>query len=374
MEGEKSLTMFELLNKDADSNARAGTLKTKRNTIETPVFMPVGTLATVKTLSSEDLRQIGYETILSNTYHLFLRPGLEVFKHFKGLHNFMNWDRNILTDSGGFQVFSLALLRKINDDGIEFQSHIDGTKHFFTPRNVIDMQKIFGVDIMMVLDECIPYPSDKKYVENSTKRTLKWAKRSKEYNKDKYPYMFPIVQGGMYEDLRRQCTKELVDMDFCGYGIGGLSVGEERELMYDMVSVSTKEIPENKPRYLMGVGDPVDILNAVERGIDMFDCVMPTRNARNGCLFTSKGKVSIKKSEYALSDNKLDENCDCYVCSNYSVGYLNHLFRNKEILGLRLNTYHNLSFYYKLMKEIRGAIINDRFMEVKKRKIELWKS
>ena len=358
--------MFNLIAKDNQTQARAGVLKTQRSEIQTPVFMPVGTCATVKTLSSEDLNELGFQIILSNTYHLWLRPGIDVLKNFHGLHKFMNWDKSILTDSGGFQVFSLALLRKITEEGVVFQSHIDGSKHIFTPENVIDAQKAFGVDIMMVLDECIPYPSEKEYAKKSTQLTLSWAKRSRIYHKEKYPYLFCIVQGGMYEDLRKSCAKELVDMGFDGYAIGGLSVGEDRSLMYEMVGASTSQLPQEKPRYLMGVGDPVDILESVERGVDMFDCVMPTRNARNGCLFTWDGKVSIKKADYKLSDEPLDKTCNCFVCKNYSKGYLNHLFRNGEILGLRLNTYHNLSFFYKLMKEMRNAIINNNFVNFKK--------
>ncbi|MBU0651134.1 tRNA guanosine(34) transglycosylase Tgt [bacterium] len=358
--------MFNLIKTDKNSNARLGELILPRGVVKTPVFMPVGTLATVKTMTVDELEKIGYNLILGNTYHLSLRPGIEVFKKFGGLHNFMNWKGNVLTDSGGFQVFSLATLRKINEEGVSFQSHIDGSSHIFTPENVIDFQEALGVQIMMILDECIPYPSEKDYVKKSTDLTIKWAKRSRDYYKKKLPHMFGIVQGGMFEDLRKDCARKLVDMNFDGYSIGGLSVGEERNLMYEMISVTTPELPRDKPRYLMGVGEPVDILNAVERGIDMFDCVMPTRNARNGCLFTSHGKVAIKKSVYALSDEKIDNECDCYVCKNYSLGYLNHLFRSGEILGLHLNTYHNLSFFYKLMNDIRSAIMEDKFVEFKK--------
>ncbi len=356
--------MFKL--EHTDKAARAGRLKLKHGIVPTPIFMPVGTLGVVKTMSSEDLKEIGFPIILSNTYHLWLRPGIEAIEYFKGLHSFMNWGGNILTDSGGFQVFSLALLRKITDEGVTFQSHIDGSRHFFSPENVMDMQKKFGVDIMMVLDECIGYPADKDYAQKSTNRTIEWAKRSRDHYKKNDPQMFCIVQGGMYEDLRQDCARRLVDLDFAGYAIGGLSVGEENDLMYNMISASTAFLPVNKPRYLMGVGEPVDILNAVERGIDMFDCVMPTRNARNGGLFTSKGNVSIKKSEYSLNDEPLDEDCECFVCKNYSKGYLHHLFKNKEMLGLRLNTYHNLSFFYKLMNDIRSAIIRDNFLLFKK--------
>jgi queuine tRNA-ribosyltransferase len=370
------LIMFKLIEKDEKTNARAGELQTKKSLIQTPVFMPVGTRASVKTLSSEDLKQIGFNIILSNTYHLCLRPGIDIIKKFKGLHKFMNWDRGILTDSGGFQVFSLSDLRKINEDGVVFRSHIDGAKYEFTPENVLDMQKDLGVDIAMVLDECIPYPSDKSYAKTSTDLTINWAEKSKKHieSKKEYPYVFPIVQGGMFEDLRRICAKKLVNIDFPGYAIGGLSVGEQSDIMYDMIEVSTDELPTDKPRYLMGVGEPVDILNAVERGIDMFDCVMPTRNARNGCLFTSKGKLNIKKAQYIGSEKPLDDKCNCFVCKNYSSGYLNHLFRSGELLGLRLNTYHNLSFFYNLMKNIRSAIMEKKFIEFKKEFLETYLS
>ena len=362
--------MFKLITTDKNSNARAGELKTKNNTIQTPVFMPVGTQASVKTLSSEDLKQIGFKIILANTYHLCLRPGIKTIAHFNGIHNFMHWDNSILTDSGGFQVFSLAKLRKITDNGITFQSHIDGSTHVFTPENVIDMQKSLGVDIIMVLDECIPYPCEKDYAKQSTKQTLAWAQRSKKHISSSDTCVFAIVQGGMYPDLRKHCAKQLVDLDFKGYALGGLSVGEEKFLMYEMID-STKDIlPQEKPRYLMGVGEPIDILEAVERGIDMFDCVMPTRNARNGCLFTGKGKLNIKNHAYILSDEKIDPNCNCYVCQNYSRGYLNHLYKANEILGLRLNTYHNLSFFYQLMKDIRHAIIDGTFIAFKKKFLE----
>lgn len=359
---------FEFIKKNKNSGARLGRITLKKGVIDTPQFMPVGTLATVKSLTKEDLESIGAQIILANTYHLFLRPGHDLIEEAGGLHKFMNWDKPILTDSGGFQVFSLAKLRKIDDEGVSFQSHIDGSALRLTPKKVIDIQKSLGSDIMMPLDECPPHDADYDYVKKSLDLTLRWAKISKDY-KDSLNIedsaLFGIVQGGMFKDLREDSAKRLSEMDFPGYSIGGLSVGEEKNLMYDMAEVSAKNLPEDKPRYLMGVGTPEDLIECVERGIDMFDCVMPTRNARNGLLFTSKGKVSIKNAKYERDFTTLDENCGCYVCKNYTKSYLRHLYMSKEILSSRLNSMHNLYYYIKLMDGIREAIKNDSFLEFK---------
>jgi len=358
---------YRLIKKDSRTNARLGILETPHGVIETPVFMPVGTQATVKAMTPEELKEIGATIILSNTYHLYLRPGHKIIEKAGGLHRFMNWDRAILTDSGGFQVFSLNSLRKITEDGVEFRSHIDGSRHFFTPEKVIEIQNALGSDIMMSFDECAPYPADYDYVKKSMELTIKWAERGKRAHKNtEKQALFGIVQGGTYEDLRKECAQRLVDMDFPGYSIGGLSVGEPKNVMYDIVDLTTEYLPEDKPRYLMGVGSPDDLIEGVIRGVDMFDCVLPTRIARNGTVFTSKGKLIVRDAPYAEDFSPLDEECDCYTCRNYSRAYIRHLFKANEILAARLATIHNLYFLIKLMERIREAIRQDRLLEFKK--------
>ncbi|MDO5300895.1 MAG: tRNA guanosine(34) transglycosylase Tgt [Tissierellia bacterium] len=356
------------MKEDQKTKARRGRITTTRGVIETPIFMPVGTLATVKTMTPEDLETMGAQIILSNTYHLFLRPGMDIMKEAGGLHSFMNWKKPILTDSGGFQVFSLAHRRKITEEGVTFRSHIDGSKKFLSPEISMEMQHALGSDIMMAFDECIPYPSDYDYVERSTERTTRWAERSLKYHREHRNYgqnLFGIVQGGMFKDLRRRSAEDLVAMDFPGYAVGGLSVGEPKELMNEVLDHTTDFLPKHKPRYLMGVGTPDYLFEAVERGIDMADCVLPTRNARNGTVMTSNGPLVVKNAKYARDFRPLDENCDCYVCRNYSRAYIRHLFQNREILGLRLATYHSLYFLLNLMKQIRSSIEEDRFTEFK---------
>ncbi|MGB9731130.1 MULTISPECIES: tRNA guanosine(34) transglycosylase Tgt [Calditerrivibrio] len=362
---EVDILSFVIDKKDKNCSARAGTIKTTHGIIETPIFMPVGTVGSVKTLTPDELYEIGATIILGNTYHLHLRPGEEIVAHFGGLHRFMNWQRNILTDSGGFQVFSLADLNKITEDGVEFKSHIDGSRHFFSPEISMEIQKKLGSDIVMAFDECVPYPSEKSYVAKSLERTTRWAKRCKEYTLDNHQSLFGIVQGGVFKDLRKISADQLIDLDFPGYAIGGLSVGEEIPLMYEIAEYTAHLLPEEKPRYLMGVGTPEDILNGISFGIDMFDCVMPTRNARNALLFTSEGRLSIKRADLAKSDDPIDKNCGCYTCRNFSRGYLRHLYKAGEILAMRLNTIHNLHFYISLVKSARNAIINGNFEKFK---------
>lgn len=351
-----------------DGNARAGVIETPHGKIETPVFMPVGTQATVKAMTKEELEEINSQIILGNTYHLYLNPGDDLVDDFGGLHKFMRWDRPILTDSGGFQVFSLGSLRRIKEEGVHFRSHLDGSKHFLSPEKSISIQNNLGSDIMMVLDECPPGMSSREYLIPSIERTTRWAKRCIDANKNKDRQgLFAIVQGGIYEDLRDKSFEELsqYDEDFAGYALGGLAVGEPREDMYRILEYITPKLPENKPRYLMGVGEPLDMLEAVESGIDMMDCVQPTRIGRHGTVFTKYGRLVIKNKVYELDDRPLDEGCDCYACKNYTRGYIRHLFKAKEILGQRLATYHNLHFLIKLMNDSREAIKEGRFKEFK---------
>lgn len=351
-----------------DGNARAGVIQTPHGKIETPVFMPVGTQATVKAMTKEELEEINSQIILGNTYHLYLNPGDDLVDDFGGLHKFMRWDRPILTDSGGFQVFSLGSLRRIKEEGVHFRSHLDGSKHFLSPEKSISIQNNLGSDIMMVLDECPPGMSSREYLIPSIERTTRWAKRCIDANKNKDRQgLFAIVQGGIYEDLRDKSFEELsrYDEDFAGYALGGLAVGEPREDMYRILEYITPKLPENKPRYLMGVGEPLDMLEAVESGIDMMDCVQPTRIGRHGTVFTKYGRLVIKNKVYELDDRPLDEGCDCYACKNYTRGYIRHLFKAKEILGQRLATYHNLHFLIKLMNDSREAIKEGRFKEFK---------
>ena len=357
---------YELEKKD--KNARAGIISTPHGEIKTPVFMPVGTQATVKAMTKEELKEINSQIILGNTYHLYLRPGDKLVNDFGGLHGFMNWDRPILTDSGGFQVFSLGDLRDIKEEGVNFRSHIDGSKHFLSPEKSIEIQNNLGSDIMMVLDECPPGLSSREYLIPSIERTTRWAKRCIAANRNKETQgFFAIVQGGIYEDLRDKSFNELFEMDddFSGYALGGLAVGEPREDMYRILEYITPKLPEDKPRYLMGVGEPVDMLEAVEDGIDMMDCVQPTRLGRHGTVFTKYGRLVIKNSSYSRDDRPLDEDCDCYVCKNYTRAYIRHLFKTGEILGQRLATYHNLHFLLKLMDNARNAILNEKFQEYK---------
>jgi queuine tRNA-ribosyltransferase len=358
---------FSLIRNDPASSGRLGIITTPHGEIHTPVFMPVGTQATVKTLSPDDLMSIGAEIILSNTYHLFLRPGHELIKEFGGLHRFMGWERPLLTDSGGFQVFSLAELRKIAEEGVTFQSHIDGgARHFVTPEYAIEIQEALGADIIMTFDECIPFPATHDYARESLERTLRWAKRCREAKKDTGQALFGIVQGGMYPELRKHSADALVDIGFDGYAVGGLSVGETKPVMYEMIEASVPLLPADKPRYLMGVGTPEDLVEGVDRGIDMFDCVMPTRNARNGTFFTSFGKIVIRNAQYERDRRPIDSECECYTCRNFTRAYLKHLFNAGEVLALRLGTIHNLYFYLDLMRKIRSSVKQGRFSEFKK--------
>ena len=329
--------------------------------------MPVGTRATVKTLSPAELNDMGAQIILGNTYHLYLRPGHKLIQKAGGLHKFMGWNKPILTDSGGFQVMSLKGLRKITPEGVRFQSHIDGSYHMFTPEKVIKIQNAIGADIIMSFDECPPYPATKKYVAESLKVTLDWAKRGKEVHKDSEKQaLFGIVQGGIYEDLREESAKKLMDINFPGYSIGGLAVGESKDDLLRITGFLNNVLPKNKPRYLMGVGTPVDLLENIENGIDMFDCVMPTRNARKGTIFTRNGKLIIKAARYKQDFSPIDEECDCYTCRNFSRAYIRHLFSVDELLGMRLATIHSLHFYMELISKARKAILENRFNQFKK--------
>jgi queuine tRNA-ribosyltransferase len=354
---------YELIHQNG--NARAGILNLAGQKIETPIFMPVGTNGTVKAITVNELKEIGYQLILGNTYHLSLRPGDETVKKLGGLHQFMNWDRAILTDSGGFQVFSLGKLNKITREGVYFQSHLDGQKIALTPERSIEIQENLNSNIMMVLDECLGLPVEREKVEKSIELTTHWAQRSFDARKSNNN-LFGIVQGADYDDLRIESAQRLMEIDFDGYAIGGLSVGESKEIMYRITELIAPILPIQKPRYLMGVGDPVDLIEAVDSGIDMFDCVMATRNARNGSLFTFNGKISIKQAKYKEDHLPLEESCQCEVCQNYSRGYLRHLYQANEILSSRLNSYHNLYFFKKLMEKARIAIIKNRYQTFKK--------
>ena len=342
--------------------ARTGVLVTPRGEIRTPAFMPVGTAATVKAMTPEEVRQLGADILLCNTYHLMLRPGGERLARLGGVHKFMNWPRPILTDSGGFQVFSLSGRRKLDDTGVTFQSHLDGGQtHFLGPREALQLQAQFGSTIAMVLDECPPYPAEKAHVEEAVRRTLLWAKVQRDVGPAKDQALFGIVQGGVHLDLRERCAKELVALDFDGYAIGGLSVGEPNAAMYDVAGATTQWLPPTKPRYLMGVGTPQDLLECIARGVDMFDCVLPTRVARNGLLFTRDGRLTLKNAAFTEDERPADPECGCYTCRNYSRAYLRHLSQAQEILGARLNTIHNLFFWLELMDQARAAIRDGRF-------------
>ena len=356
-----SAITYELVKTDPETGARAGILHTPHGSFPTPIFMPVGTQGSVKGVSPEEVKELGGNIILGNTYHLFLRPGSELVKEMGGLHKFMNWDGAILTDSGGFQVFSLGELRKITEDGVTFRSHIDGSKKFLSPEVSMKVQMDLGSDIVMAFDECIPYPADYEYAKRSTERTTRWAKRCKDAMTSPDQGLFGIVQGGMYKDLRTQSVKELVELDFPGYAVGGLSVGEPKDLMYEMLDHTVKQLPENKPRYLMGVGTPDCLVEAVMHGIDMFDCVFPTRVARNGTAMTWDGRLVMKNSEHTHDKRPIEEGCDCYACRNYSRAYIRHLVRANEIFGLRLLAIHKLRFLQRFTAAMREAIIEERF-------------
>lgn len=359
----KPAITYELIKQCPHTGARAGRIHTPHGSFDTPIFMPVGTQASVKTLAPEELKEMGAGIILSNNYHLFLRPGSKLVKEAGGLHKFMNWDRAILTDSGGFQVFSLGDLRKISEEGVTFRSHIDGSKKFLSPEIATQSQMDLGADIIMAFDECVPYPADFKYTRESMELTLRWAQRCKDTMTNPNQGLFGIVQGGMYKDLRIECANRLVDMDFPGYAVGGLSVGEPKELMYEMLDITLEHLPQNKARYLMGVGTPDCLVEGVMRGIDMFDCVYPTRVARNGTAMTWNGRLVIKNAQYEHDFHPIDEHCNCYTCRNYSRAYIRHLVRVNEIFGLRLLTIHNLHFLIDFMRQMRQSIMEDRFPE-----------
>jgi queuine tRNA-ribosyltransferase len=365
------MTFFKILKKDKKTLARAGEIKTERGIINTPVFMPVGTKATVKAITNERLYELGCKIILGNLYHLYLQPGIDVIEEAGGLHKFMNWKNSILTDSGGFQVFSLSKIRKIFEDGVEFKSIIDGSNHFFTPGKVIEMQHRLGSDIMMVLDECIPFNEDYSYTMEAAKRTVKWAelslltKKSLDMNKDSK--VFGIVQGGFIKEIRKFCALSISEMEFDGIAVGGLSVGEERDKTIDILNYTMDFLDNNKPRYFMGLGDPKGIVEAVESGIDMFDCVMPTRISRNGSAFTKNGRINIKNKKYTCDYTPIDEECSCYTCRNYTKSYIRHLFRNKEILSSILLTIHNLHFIFNLVNKARENILSGTFKDFKRK-------
>lgn len=352
---------YTLLKTSSRSNARRGRLKTAHGSIETPIFMPVGTAASVKTMIPEELKEIGAQIILGNTYHLYLRPGHELISRAGGLHKFMHWDRPILTDSGGFQVFSLNNLNKITDEGVAFASHIDGSRHFFTPEKSMEIQMALGSDIAMAFDECAPYGADYAYTLQALQRTTDWGKKSLAFHRHDYQALFGIVQGGMYKDLRKRSAEELVPLDFPGYAIGGLSVGEPAELMLELQEFTAPLLPKDKPRYVMGVGTPNYLIEGVRAGVDMFDCVLPTRLGRNGGVMSSDGYYSIRRARYFDDFTPLDAECDCYVCRNYSRSYIHHLVKANEITGFRLLTWHNVYFLLDLMKKIRQALEEDRF-------------
>jgi queuine tRNA-ribosyltransferase len=355
---------YELIKTCKQSGARLGKIHTPHGVIETPIFMPVGTLATVKTMSPEELKEIGSQIILSNTYHLWLRPGHDIIREAGGLHKFMNWDLPILTDSGGFQVFSLSDLRKIEEEGVHFRNHISGAKLFLSPEGAMDIQNALGSDIMMAFDECPPFPAEYDYMKASVERTSRWAERCLTAHKRPDDQgLFGIVQGGEYEDLRKQSAQDLVSLDFPGYAIGGLSVGEPKDVMNRVLEFTTPHLPTNKPRYLMGVGSADSLIDGAIRGIDMFDCVLPTRIARNGTCMTSNGRLVVRNAKFARDFGPLDENCDCHVCKNYSRAYIRHLIHCGETLGIRLTTYHNLHFLLKLMENVRQAIRDDRLLD-----------
>lgn len=355
-----SLVQFELLHQDASTQGRRGRLHTPHGTIETPIFMPVGTVGSVKAVGPDDLVAIEAQIILGNTYHLMLRPGEQLVQQMGGLHQFVSWNRPMLTDSGGFQVFSLSGKRKITEEGAAFQSHLDGAKHLLTPERSIEIQETLGADIIMAFDECPPSTGDRAYLEQSLARTTRWLHRCHQTWSRQRSSLFGIVQGGLHQDLRKRHAEEICAVDLPGYALGGYSVGEAPAAMHEGVAYSAPLLPKDKPRYLMGVGTPLDLVNSVEAGVDMFDCVLPTRCARNGLLFTSEGKVVIKNAIYAQDPRPADPLCSCYTCRNFSRAYLRHLFASKELLALRLNSVHNLHYFLTLMGQLRKAIEEDR--------------
>ena len=359
MEKKQAIT-YELLHECKQTGARRGVIHTPHGDIQTPVFMPVGTQATVKSMTPEELKEVNAQIILSITYHLFLRPGHELVKEAGGLHNFMHWDRPILTDSGGFQVFSLGKLRKITEEGVEFQSHLDGSKKFLSPEKAMEVENALGSDIMMAFDECCPYPSTYEYTKKSMERTTRWAKRCKEAHKRPEDQgLFGIIQGGFYEDLRKKSAEDLIELDFPGYAIGGISVGEPKEKFIEILQYTAPLMPKNKPRYLMGVGTPDYLIEAAIAGIDMCDCVLPTRIARHGTALTSNGKLVVRNATYEHDFTPLDPECDCYACKNYTRAYIRHLIKANEILGIRLLSIHNIKFLTNLMDKVRIEIEND---------------
>lgn len=365
------MSYFEILKKDGKS--RRGLIRTEHGPVNTPVFMPVGTHGVVKAMTHKDLKEMGIEIILANAYHLYLKPGDETIRDLGGIQKFSGWDGPFLTDSGGYQIFSLGNLRTVKEDGVLFRSHIDGSLHFLTPERVIEIQDNIGADIVMCLDECIPYPSSFEYTERSTELTTRWARRAKEVQRGKKSLLFGIVQGGFYEVLRLKSAHDLIDIGFDGYAIGGLSVGEPKSLMWRMVDVVLDVLPEDKPRYLMGLGFPEDIVEGVKRGIDMFDCVIPTRLARNGNLFTWNGRINIKNAKYKKDESPIDESCKCYTCRTHSRAYLRHLLVSHELTSFYLNTIHNLFFYSSLMKRIRDAIERGNFESFYEEFMKNWK-
>ena len=370
----KQAITYELLHEDKNSGARRGVVHTPHGDIQTPVFMPVGTQATVKSMTPEEVKGLGAQIILSNTYHLYLRPGEKIVKEAGGLHKFMNWDKPILTDCGGFQVFSLSELRTISEEGVEFRSHLDGSKHMFTPEKVMQIEEDLGADIIMSFDECCPYPSTYEYTKNSMERTTRWAVRCKEAHKNvEQQGLFGIIQGGFFKDLRKQSAEDLIKLDFPGYAIGGISVGEPKGEFLDILRYTTPLMPQNKPRYLMGVGTPANILEAVDRGVDFFDCVYPTRNGRHGHLYTNKGKINLFNAKYETDDRPIEDGCQCPACKHHSRAYIRHLLKAKEMLGMRLCVLHNLYFYNTMMEEIRAAIEAGNYSEYKAKKLEGFK-
>lgn len=363
---------FRVEKRSENTMARAGVLLTPHGEVPTPVFMPVGTQASVKTVSPEELRQIGAGIILSNTYHLYLRPGHELIEKAGGLHSFMSWDGAVLTDSGGYQVFSLGPLRTISEEGVEFRSHIDGSPHMFTPERVMEIEMALGADIAMCFDECTPYPCDYEYAKESAAMTARWAERCLEAHSREDQALFGIVQGSVYPDLRKSSAADISSLGFPGYAIGGLSVGEPKDLMYSILDETVPCLPEDKPRYLMGVGSPDALLEGVARGVDMFDCVLPTRVARNGTVFTREGRIIVRDAAYAEDFRPLDPGCDCYACRNFSRAYIRHLLKAGEVLGIRLTSIHNLRHLIRMMEEIRSAIIEGTFSEYRKEQWEIW--
>ncbi|RMI20794.1 MAG: tRNA guanosine(34) transglycosylase Tgt [Calditrichaeota bacterium] len=363
--------LFSVTHTDASCKARTGMLTTDHGAVETPAFMPVGTIGTVKTVTPQEMRACGVDIMLANTYHLYLKPGTEVLREFGGLHRFNGWDGPILTDSGGFQVYSLEELKNVREEGVEFKSHWDGSRHLFTPENVVDIQRIIGSDIMMVLDYLTGNPSDFRVAEMAHEQTLRWAERARAHFQETEPlygfrqFQFGIIQGGIYPELRERSIAGLLAIGFDGYAIGGLAVGEDAQTRRRITDFCTDRLPRELPRYLMGVGKPDDILEAIELGVDLFDCVIPTRNARNGTVFTRQGKIGLRNAIHKLAQHPIEEGCACFACRHFSLGYIHHLFKMKEMLGMRLATIHNLYFYMKLMEEARRAIRENRFLEFK---------